>query len=993
MFETHDELDKRYCALRDSRNGPVFFIEHGFNEKEIVELVTAVRQALSVLPLDSHRWDSHYLPLIVTATEVGYQYQGTGTDFWPQLEIQFDLHISVSDRQRIRDLFYRAAKLYRGATPPSTPWATAFRLIAWPITHALVPREFHRSFSRALANLKVNVTDLSDGELHRAIRIAASQPSARFLTLLEEEELIVAATRGLLGIPSEELCSDTLQRIASDLDEDQVSRRRVAAARRFQRSSAARRTPKETSDKKLSPIIGSLQLRYRNGTLSLQARFPQAPAELQSKLRQALRNRRYAPKLWGVTSPVPSPQLLSGMPFSLKLTELPDAETKLLTDELDLDRELLEVLAAFELDIAPPLLFAVSADEELGRQIRGQKITGHRKYWFLSESVNVGTDCPMLGKVGPYTCYLLDPEHDTGLDVLRELGFHVYFSISLELIGAPPIDPEASIPAFTEGDQLLLVPRRDHPDDLAIELGEKQAFLSDDNVVSISVQRGEHILRASTAEENNDFAFQVLPAQPTTYMGSCSIEPRTGDISVQALLRGVLSFAIESHAPLQGLELTVEIRTTNHCAHATAPLDALPCVVFSDQEPFETLLDDETRELLSRTPSPELRLRVGHLCEYFLVLEQRVRPCWWEKADDGRVILLSELGEMEFGSVVENDPTADPSLSLNDTTDKLVLLAPIHLDASEHGSAAEFTTFCVSPNQWAPRESLLEKPRLLRGRLSDGVALGIEDLVRSYLRWTLAETDNILANLRRRLIVAQLDRWLVEVCCGQAWATREASLDEEADPWALLKQAILKSELYHDDYVLLTTAQKEHLSSILSSEIRKEIPHLWTLASALHYRLDTRDYEVLNKTFEPAYEKLRESHPGIDDPDIYHDESKWNQVLEQVTSSIELHSLASLLLPTNTVSRLLPLDPHLMTLAELTDELYQWAKDAEKALVGGLPSKDKLTTILAIWVEPEFAIRNDWRNALELLVVDRAIARAARYLALRSRQITRGGDS
>ena len=335
------------------------------------------------------------LPLLVVSTEVGYRYRGSGTDFWPVLETEFGVRFSATDRQRIRDLFSSASKSYRGAEPPDTPWAKAFRLIAWPITHALVPLEFHRPLALTLANLRVKVDELSDVDLHRAVRIAASSTSARFSTLLEDSALIVAVTRRLLGDGTGELCPETMRRIAEDLAADQVTRRAVAVARRVQRTVV----PKP-SRALLPSVVGSLHLRRRDSAMTLEAVFPPMAEDVQGRLRRALRRRRYAARLWGVSTPVPSVQLLSCLPFTVKLTTVPpeDADPLPNLDQVDIDPELRDVLAAFKLDIAHPLLFAVSPDDTHGRRIRGPSISGDRKYWLLSGSGEGPRGCAEAGR-------------------------------------------------------------------------------------------------------------------------------------------------------------------------------------------------------------------------------------------------------------------------------------------------------------------------------------------------------------------------------------------------------------------------------------------------------------------------------------------------------------------------------------------------------------------------------------------------------------------
>ena len=100
-----------------------------------------------------------------------------------------------------------------------------------------------------------------------------------------------------------------------------------------------------------------------------------------------------------------------------------------------------------------------------------------------------------------------------------------------------------------------------------------------------------------------------------------------------------------------------------------------------------------------------------------------------------------------------------------------------------------------------------------------------------------------------------------------------------------------------------------------------------------------------------------------------------------------------MLLPSDTAHGLMTLAPSMMTLDELTEELTAWARSARRALSGSVPPSDTLKVILALWAEPEAAARLDWRRALDVLLAERSVARAARYLALRSRRAAQGSSS
>lgn len=1002
MLEIQRTLDERYRTLRDSRIGPVFFLEHGLNDGEVSDVLADVRHLLGAHPIESAWWRTNCLPLLLAATEVGYRYRGSGTEYWPVLEAELGLQISASERKHIRNLFASAAETYRGAQPPATQWADAFRFIVWPITHALVPLEFHRPLALTIANLRINVGKLDNDDLYRAIRIAASNASARFSTLLENAPLIVAVTRRLLGDESAEISPETVERIAGDLTSDQVARRAVAVARRIQRNIAERPEPTGPSGVQHPSIEGSLIIHRHNSAMTLEAQFPRVEADLETRLRRALRRRRYAARLWGVSGRIPSEQLLSGLPFEVKLTTIPPEDAELLPglDEVDLDQELRDVLAALKLDVTLPLLFAAASDEGLGRRVRGPSISGHRKYWLLSRSGEGPQGCVALGEVGPYDCHLLDPAQKIAGEVLRDLGFQVHFGVSVEFAGRPPLERDARVPVFMAGDQLIVAPRLTPPEGLTVQLNDEQVHLTRDNVVTVLVETGDHTLQVSNGDEKRDFKFRGAPSHRYVAPSTCTIEPRFSDLTIQALLRGALAFNVESFAPLEGLELTVEVNACGRKFFATAPLGPLPCTVTSEQEPFATLLDEDTRGLLAQAPSLELRLSVGNLCARTMILEQRVRPCWWRRADNGNIALASEVGKLPFGCVLATAPAAPPAPELNGAREEERLLAPIGLDVSEYGGLAEFTTFCMAPSHARLESPAIRKPSLVRRRRAGNSALGLEDIVESYLRWSLAESATLIAEIRRRQITGVLDKWLAEICCGEEWVRREAALGD-TDPWEELVRACDEKGLGRDSYVELSREDEVDLMRIAVREIRLRFPDLWARVGP-PCDLSQEDYEALDLACARAYTELANMYRNQGKEDVANRiaegdpgaaPDEWYIVLESVKSTAELQPLAEMLLPSDTAQGLMTLESSMMALEELTEEFIAWARSSRRALAGSVPPDDILKAILALWTEPEAAAGLDWRGALDVLLAERSVARAARYLALRSRGAAQGSSS
>ena len=92
----------------------------------------------------------HWLLWVVYASEAGYGY--TGDEYWPSFERQTP-NWQFHDRPKIKTWFARFQKSYSGVTP-SGSWAEQFSIIAWPITHALLPRYLQWQFARLMYDLR-----------------------------------------------------------------------------------------------------------------------------------------------------------------------------------------------------------------------------------------------------------------------------------------------------------------------------------------------------------------------------------------------------------------------------------------------------------------------------------------------------------------------------------------------------------------------------------------------------------------------------------------------------------------------------------------------------------------------------------------------------------------------------------------------------------------------------------------------------------------------
>jgi hypothetical protein len=215
-------LERHFAALRaerDQRAGedfPIFALEHGQGEVELELLETAVREAVR----QWHLPDAAYLPFVVYAAEVGYDY--AGEEYWQTFSARTPGWSELEDRHFIRRVFLRFADRFGGARPTG-PWAEQFSIICWPITHAVLPTDLQHQLVRLIFEYRSALTSdlLAEPEALGA-RLAArtAHCSSRFRYFAQNTGLLGQVAAALLSPENESspyLSEPTLKRIADSL--------------------------------------------------------------------------------------------------------------------------------------------------------------------------------------------------------------------------------------------------------------------------------------------------------------------------------------------------------------------------------------------------------------------------------------------------------------------------------------------------------------------------------------------------------------------------------------------------------------------------------------------------------------------------------------------------------------------------------------------------------------------------------------------------------
>ncbi len=212
-------MEQHFSALAELRTAsslPIFALEHGLSETELCQITKLLHAGL----VEGLRLAPHWLLWTIYAAERGYTYDGG--EYWKSFEERTPGWNS-SDRYSIRKWFLKFQKAYNGVVPTG-PWADHFGIIAWPITHAILPRYLQRQFARTLYDLRFKLAQLNSFEpadIGRQIAANSYNKTTRFEQFLQQEELVGRIVLSLLHQDlregEEPLLPATLNRIVVDL--------------------------------------------------------------------------------------------------------------------------------------------------------------------------------------------------------------------------------------------------------------------------------------------------------------------------------------------------------------------------------------------------------------------------------------------------------------------------------------------------------------------------------------------------------------------------------------------------------------------------------------------------------------------------------------------------------------------------------------------------------------------------------------------------------
>jgi hypothetical protein len=236
LSQWNARLSKQFTSLREFRQPfgdlrPVFALEHGLNNHELVALSQAIKNHIANRPPSKE----HGLAWVVYAAEIGYRY--SGDEYWQTFEDETPGWLYFGERHWIRRRF-EAFRDGFGAAEPRGAWADHFSIICWPITHAILPRDLQRELAQVLYDIRHNYcAEVFESPILLGDFIASRSgyATSRFQNLAQEPQLLGQIAAALLlqdRVDSDLIYPDTLRRISGDLDQERRSREWLVGARK-----------------------------------------------------------------------------------------------------------------------------------------------------------------------------------------------------------------------------------------------------------------------------------------------------------------------------------------------------------------------------------------------------------------------------------------------------------------------------------------------------------------------------------------------------------------------------------------------------------------------------------------------------------------------------------------------------------------------------------------------------------------------------------------
>lgn len=819
----------RLAAARNAAGLPLFALEHGLGEGEFREIASLLRERLAL----GLRVDQHWLLWVIYGTEIGYDYDGD--EYWRTFEERTPRWKDRGSRTQLRDWFTRFRSIYHGVKPTGQ-WAEWFTIIAWPITHAILPKYLQLQFAKALYNLRYRLAQLRDpspATVGQLLAAHAWDASSRFQEFLQQEELagrIVLALVGNTNVAGQDSIQPaTLQRIVADLERVQSAREWLKETQRYvaDRISGAGRPASashpeydaEDADAHRSlSIRPSLMLRPKGAnSWSLVAEIPPLTtiARLDPELHAFLLKTRC--KITGAGETwLPNAWLLSGTQRRV-LKSWPGAGAPLITFEKP-NARIEQLLSGASISEGPVWLFRIGSDG-LATEIVGKTIRPGRSYVLVSDrdlpsDYGLITPCD-IDCAGICGALLSTPEalSPDAISLVEGMGLQVARTVRIWPAGLPARawDGEGNSEWLTTDRPCFGIVHDYAVDSYTLRLDNgaevtiKAPPLGNAAFVALPLLApGQHTLSVRTrrmqtmpsAATEGVVTLSVREPEPwvpgtTSHAGLfVSVEP--SDPPLDLFWEGDVSIGIMG--PLgHRVTCTMTLLTPKKELLLSEAIGTFDLPVTNDewQRKFTQFVGVEKREwAYLEAGSGSLSIKEDELGDFTLRLDRNVKPVRWVCRSDKRMTisrLIDDTG-LDDSAACRFFSLRSPADCISIDTDKALsgieIPGPGGLYEASHADCEDAIVVSMPQVEGGLRGLVIE-PDL---SAFDGEKGSVTQILEILNLWIRARLFGPLVSIRRRRIVERLLNRLYGKLCGRRWSEAEAAFHAQPQSESVLKQ-------------------------------------------------------------------------------------------------------------------------------------------------------------------------------------------------------------
>jgi len=821
LSDIQKRLNEHFLSLGRERAGshyPVYALEHGL---DISQIATIRSELARELVREGTLSPSHWLLWIVIAAEVGYEYDGD--EYWNSFGERMPEWKEFGDREKIRDWYVLFHKKFQGFKPVGK-FAKHFSIIAWPISHAILPRDLQGQFARHLYDLRYELARRSSSseEIGKNIHSGDWAVSSRFHHFLEQRELAACLVLALRDADVTDtiqaIYAPTLKRIVADLEQRQAARDWLSEARTVLRNARLKASGTLVHRDSVVPTVrteaiqeGAASLRLMakqttDGQWCLGVKLPDLGKLVkQTGMDQALLSQTRVrltdrPDYW-----MPGRSILTLSKSEQRLKSLSTVSGSLLAFENDI-LGLTDVIAdVVKVKGASPWLLRVQEDG-VARQVIGNHVRTGQSYLIVSDTglpTEIIRDINLrqaLCDAEGLTLYFLVMPKTVGTNEIRALEaikFGYALRVNIEPVGlVPRWDGVNGRSVWLTTEELILRLSADHPvREYSVTLDKGQAQrISSNNKSEIFLTLGHlpvghHVIEVS--------AFTLGPQSHWLEQETLNIEVRTPtpwqqairktagfrvlktptDAGIDSIVHGKANIAVMA-PPERTVSVDVSFFDFSGQSVESVPIGKLSVGDSNGlSKSFAKLGKETLAEKISVSPRVDLVFSLEELGREALSFPVKVRPYRWRLESHGnqhRVRLIDESGaetppSVKLYGIAHPDHRHD--LEYGTCVNGFSIEAPGALLVA--ATDDEMFTAVVSVSQQKTLTALSDLGASIDLDDATETPDHIPRLITLYRLWSRArQVLGPLGTVRKLNVCAALEQRIASILCGKQWADK-----------------------------------------------------------------------------------------------------------------------------------------------------------------------------------------------------------------------------